>query len=117
MGGGLNVMWYLQRRRNATVSAQLEDTAATSADPSCCYLAQFSAPGWGFRTKIGNLRAGNLSLLPSRILDPQRPRVSLELTLAVFICSTQGKISITLPSAPASEAFPDLSLVIFDSCL
>lgn len=76
-----------------------------------------SAPGWGFKTKIGNLRADNLSFLPSRILDPQRPRVSLEGTLAVFICSTQGEISIALPSALGSEVFPDLSLGIFDSCL
>lgn len=50
----------------------------------------------GFKTKIGNFRAANLSFLPSRTLDPQRPRVSLEGTLVVFICSTQGEISITL---------------------
>lgn len=74
--------------------------------------------GWGFKTQIGNFRAGkSLSLLPSRILDPQRPKVFLEMALGVFICSTQGEISISLPSAPGSEAFPDILLVIFDSCL
>lgn len=118
VGAGLNVMWYLERRRNATFSAQPEDTAATSADIPCFYLSQ---PLGLFLLQVRvleqNFRAGNLSLLPSRTLDPQRPRVFLEGTLVVFICSTQGEISITLPSAPGSEAFPDLLLVIFDSCI
>lgn len=60
-----------------------------------------STLGWGSKTMIRNFRVNNLSLLLSRILDTQKPRVSLEGTqreLLLFIDHTTcGEIPITCP--------------------
>lgn len=117
VGAGLNVVWYLQRRGNATVSAQPGDTAASSAGTPCSHLSQslgLSAPGWVLKQRLEI--SGQLICH----FCPQEPwilRGQGFLWRGHWWCSSAPHKEKFLLHYPGSEVFPDLLLVIFDSCL